>query len=87
MAVNSNSRNENGSNPETIVEVDPPEIVQGESRNLEAEGNNLWIALSQEIGSTDCLICSIIWISIVATIIVVVIIVLLFTGVICLCFR
>ena len=60
MAENSNSRNEHGSNPETVIEVDPSETSQERIQNLDAEGNDLWNALNRQIGSMDCIICSII---------------------------
>ena len=82
MASENHSRSEGDSNHESI-EIDPPETSQGRTQDLEEEGNDLWAALRQQAGSSECLIISIILLLMVIFIILVVNLVLVFTGDIC----
>ena len=76
------SRNDSGSGEE-VIEIDPPGVAREQMRELEAEGDEIWAALQQRVGSTECIAISAIVVLAVITIYLFVILILVLTGNLC----
>ena len=81
MVERNSLENGSGETPETVIEMAPIQQSQDHESDLESEGNRLARALG-EVGTTNCLVLSLLVVSVIILIYVIVLIILHYTGII-----